>query len=101
MCLFGIATFVASLAVGSSPAAAFDNAIPEYTKYAKRPKRKGEPPKDLGVLQRLINEDSVEADPKEFAGLRKCDGKTNCFSTTGYELIADRIRKGPDTLINR
>ena len=81
------------------PAAAFENAIPEYSKYAKKPKRRGDAPKDLGVADRVINEESLDAEPKAFKGLRKCDGKTNCFSTTGDDLLDDRISKGVDTLI--
>ena len=40
----------------SSPqtVAAFDNAIEDYAKYADKPKRRGTPPKDLGVLKRSI-----------------------------------------------
>ena len=32
-------------------------------------------------------------------GLRKCEGKPNCFSTTGDTLLEDRIQTGVDTLI--
>ena len=87
------------VAVGVRPAAAFDNAVPEYASYADKAKRKGNPPKDLGVSKRTINADSINADPLTFDGLRKCDGKPNCFSTTGDELLEDRILTGVDTLI--
>ena len=83
----------------AGPVKAFENAVPEYAKYAKKPKRRGDAPKDLGVSQRTINRDSLDADPKTFEGLRQCDGKTNCFSTTGDDLPEDRITKGADTLI--
>ena len=81
------------------PAAAFDNAILDYGKYAKKPKRRGDAPKDLGVSKRKINAASLDADPKAFEGLRGCDGKTNCFSTTGDDLLEDRLTHGADTLI--
>mmetsp|Transcript_27446 Transcript_27446/g.23058 ORF Transcript_27446/g.23058 Transcript_27446/m.23058 type:complete len:298 (+) Transcript_27446:1-894(+) len=83
----------------AQPATAFDNAIAEYSKFAKKPKRRGDAPKDLGVAPRSINKNSLNADPKNFAGLRGCDGKTNCFSTTGDDLMEDRIQTGQDTLI--
>lgn len=83
----------------ASPAVAFDNAIPEYAQYADKAKRRGTPPKDLGVAKRSINEMSMDADPKSFDGLRSCDGKPNCFSTTGDDLAEDRIQTGVDTLI--
>ena len=86
-------------AAGVRPASAFSNAIPDYANYADKPKRKGDPPKDLGVQKRTINADSINADPLTFNGLRKCDGKPNCFSTTGDELLEDRILTGVDTLI--
>jgi len=81
------------------PASAFDNAIPDYASYADKAKRKGTPPADLGLMKRTINADSIDADPMTFEGLRKCDGKPNCFSTTGDELLSDRILTGVDTLI--
>ena len=59
----------------------------------------GDPPKDLGVQTLTINADSLDADEKTFVGLRQCDGKTNCFSTTGDDLLEDRIKRGFDTLI--
>ena len=78
---------------------AFENAIPEYAQYADKAKRRGTAPNDLGVSKRTINADSIDADPLTFSGLRGCDGKPNCFSTTGDELLADRIQMGVDTLI--
>lgn len=83
----------------ATPAVAFDNAIGEYANYADKPKRPGNPPKDLGTAQRSINVNSIEADPETFLGLRGCDGKPNCFSTTGDSLLSDRILTGVDTLI--
>ena len=38
-----------------------ENAIPEYAKYADKPKRKGTPPTDLGLAQRTLNADSIDA----------------------------------------
>jgi len=87
------------IAGASHPAAAFENAIPDYAKYADKAKRPGTPPKDLGIAQRTINANSIDADLVTFQGLRTCDGKPNCFSTTGDELLADRILTGVDTLI--
>jgi len=96
----GFGAFAGCLAAGTSPAAfAFENAIPEYANYADKTKRRGTPPKDLGVLKRTINADSIDADPMTFSGLRGCDGKPNCFSTTGDSLKEDRILTGVDTLI--
>ena len=83
----------------ASPAFAFSNAIPDYAKYADKAKRPGTPPKDLGLAMRTINANSIDADPKTFKGLRTCDGKPNCFSTTGDDFLEDRIQTGVDTLI--
>ena len=77
-------------------ARAFSNAIPEAKKYADRPKRKGDPPKDLGVLPRTTEGiDEVETYPR----LRTCSGNPNCFSTTGDALLEDRQQYGVDFLI--
>ena len=87
---------LASLA--SRPAVAFDNAVPEYADYRDKPKRPGTPPKDLGIAKRTVRgEDSF--DEITFSGLRGCDGKPNCFSTTGDFNLEDRIQFGVDTLI--
>ena len=94
-------TVLAAAAKPAPPAVAFENAIPEYATYAGKPKRPGTAPKDLGVLPRTINADSIDADPVSFQGLRTCDGKPNCFSTTGDDLLDDRITKGVDNLIPR
>jgi len=99
LCLAAGAALPLTLAAGGGPAAAFDNAVPEYSKYAKKPKRRGDAPKDLGVARRTVNADSIDADPRSFEGLRACDGKCNCFSTTGDDLLEDRIQRGADTLI--
>ena len=80
-------------------ASAFDNAIPDYAKYADKAKRPGTPLKDLGIAKRTINADSIDEDPVTFNGLRTCTGKPNCFSTTGDTLLSDRIQQGVDTLI--
>jgi len=93
--LLGLGTLTA----GAGTALAFENAIPDYANYADKPKRPGNAPKDLGLAKRTINADSINADPVTFEGLRGCDGKPNCFSTTGDELLEDRITKGVDTLI--
>ena len=93
----GLASLAGCVAVG--PAAAFDNAVPEYANYADKTKRRGTPPKDLGVSRRTINDNSINADPATFDGLRGCDGTPNCFSTTGDTLLEDRILTGVDTLI--
>ena len=78
-------------------AGAFPNAIPEAKKYADRPKRKGDPPKDLGVLTRTTEgaDDSSETSLR----LRTCSGNPNCFSTTGDALLEDRQQYGVDFLI--
>jgi hypothetical protein len=82
----------------TSPADAFDNAIPEYADYKDKAKRPGTPPKDLGVAKRMVKgEDPL--DDVIFSGLRGCDGKPNCFSTTGDFNLEDRILTGVDTLI--
>lgn len=88
-----------SAIAGVGPAAAFENAVPDYAKYVDKAKRAGTPPKDLGITKRTINKESIDADPKTFDGLRTCDGKPNCFSTTGDDLLEDRIQTGVDTLI--
>ena len=85
--------------MGIRSATAFENAIPEYAQYADKPKRPGTPPKDLGLAKRTINANSIDADELTFTGLRGCDGKPNCFSTTGDTLLTDRILTGVDTLI--
>lgn len=77
---------------------AFPNAMqPEYKKYADRPKRKGTPPKDLGVLPRTI--ETADDGPVTSPKLRSCDGNPNCFSTTGDELLSDRQQYGVDYYI--
>mgnify|MGYP001248960498 CR=1 FL=1 len=90
--LLGLACFAAA-----APAVAFDNAV--SAEYKDKPKRPGTPPKDLGLAKRSINEMSIDADPETFMGVRGCDGKPNCFSTTGDSLLSDRILTGVDTLI--
>jgi hypothetical protein len=87
------------LVSGGTPARAFDNAVPEYADYVGKAKRPGTAPKDLGLAMRSINENSIDADPKTFEGLRACDGKPHCFSTTGDDLLEDRIQYGVDNLI--
>ena len=53
-------------------------------------------PKNLGVAKRVIE---GEDGPVTLLGLRECDGKPDCFSTTGDEELEERVRKGVDTLI--
>ena len=90
------AVLVAPIASLCLPANAFDNAIPEYKKYADKPKRRGMPPKDLGVLPRTTEgEDDTITQP----GLRTCDGNPNCFSTTGDFRLEDRQQYGIDFFI--
>jgi uncharacterized protein (DUF1499 family) len=74
----------------------FPNAIPDAKKYADRPKRKGDAPKDLGLLSRTTEAiDSTETSPR----LRTCSGNPNCFSTTGDALLEDRQMYGVDFLV--
>lgn len=80
----------------SDPAHAFGNAVPDYAKYVDKPKRRGTPPKDLGVLPRTTE---GEDDRVTVPGLRTCDGNPNCFSTTGDFLLSDRTQYGVDFLI--
>jgi uncharacterized protein (DUF1499 family) len=80
----------------SDPASAFDNAVPDFALYADKPKRRGAPPKDLGVLPRTTE---GEDDRVTAPGLRTCDGNPNCFSTTGDFLLSDRTQYGVDFLI--
>jgi len=80
----------------STTANAFPNAIPDYKLYIDRPKRKGDPPKDLGILPRTTEGiDNVEISPR----LRTCSGNPNCFSTTGDALLEDRQQYGVDFLV--
>lgn len=75
------------------PANAFPNASPEAKLYADRPKRKGDPPKDLGILPRTTEGiDATETSPR----LRTCSGNPNCFSTTGDASLEDRQQYGVD-----
>lgn len=95
---FGVGAALASYVPSTiRPAIAFDNAIPDYAKYADKPKRRGTPPSDLGVAKRVVK--GEDFDDITFSGLRGCDGKPNCFSTTGDVLLEDRILTGVDTLI--
>lgn len=96
--LLGLGGLAACL-TAPGPAEAFENAIPEYAQYVDKAKRAGTPPKDLGIAKRTINANSIDADEVTFVGLRGCDGKTNCFSTTGDTLLEDRILTGVDTLV--
>eukprot|EP00537_Pseudo-nitzschia_pungens_P016798 CAMPEP_0172406944 /NCGR_PEP_ID=MMETSP1061-20121228/72657_1 /TAXON_ID=37318 /ORGANISM="Pseudo-nitzschia pungens, Strain cf. pungens" /LENGTH=308 /DNA_ID=CAMNT_0013142765 /DNA_START=23 /DNA_END=949 /DNA_ORIENTATION=+ len=79
-----------------SPASAFSNAIPEAKKFADKPKRRGSPPKDLGVLPRTT--EGIDG-PVTSPRLRSCDGNPNCFSTTGDALLEDRQQYGVDFLV--
>ena len=88
---------IAVMTGAAGPAASFENAVPEYAEYVGKPKRPGTPPKDLGLVQRTIK--GEDFDDITFKGLRGCDGKPNCFSTTGDVLLEDRIQFGVDTLI--
>jgi uncharacterized protein (DUF1499 family) len=87
------ATLVAAV---PEEAGAFANAVPEASKWADKPKRKGDPPKDLGILARTTEGiDATETTPR----LRSCDGNPNCFSTTGDARLEDRQQYGVDFLI--
>jgi len=77
---------------------AYDNAVPEYAQYVDKPKRRGNPPKDLGISLRTT-EGKENLDEVTKPGLRTCDGNPNCFSTTGDYELADRTQKGVDFLI--
>jgi len=98
------ATFaLTSLVVGITITAphksnAYDNAVPEYAQYIDKPKRRGNPPKDLGISPRTT-EGKENLDEVTKPGLRTCDGNPNCFSTTGDYELADRTQKGVDFLI--
>jgi len=92
------ATAIATTIVAAPPqeASAFANAIPEAKKYVDKAKRKGDPPKDLGVLPRTTEDvDASVTSPR----LRTCSGNPNCFSTTGDTLLEDRQQYGVDFLI--
>jgi len=80
----------------ATTANAFDNAIPDYAIYADKPKRRGTPPKNLGILPR---ETEGEDDLVKTSRLRTCDGNPNCFSTTGDFLLSDRTQYGVDFFI--
>ena len=56
----------------AAPANAFDNAIPDASKFADRPKRAGPPPRDRGLRDRGLDDDD----------LKLCGGAPNCFCTT-------------------
>jgi uncharacterized protein (DUF1499 family) len=94
----GLFTGITTLLLFSSPQPvhAFTNAIPESKKYGDKPKRKGTPPKDLGVLSRTTEGIDTSITSQR---LRTCDGNPNCFSTTGDELLEDRQMYGVDFLI--
>lgn len=94
-CASAIAT--TTIVAPPEPARAlFPNAMPEAKKYADRPKRKGDAPKDLGVLSRTTEGiDATKTSPR----LRTCSGNPNCFSTTGDALLEDRQMYGVDFLV--
>lgn len=94
--LLSIAGISVLTLLSPNTAIAFPNASPEAKKYADRPKRKGDPPKDLGVLSRTT--EGVDA-PETSPRLRTCSGNPNCFSTTGDALLEDRQQYGVDFLI--
>mmetsp|Transcript_51133 Transcript_51133/g.153637 ORF Transcript_51133/g.153637 Transcript_51133/m.153637 type:complete len:281 (-) Transcript_51133:198-1040(-) len=85
-----------ALCLPTHPSNAFDNAVPDYTKYADKPKRRGTAPKDIGVLPRTTE---GEYDEVTQPGLRTCDGNPNCFSTTGDFRLEDRQQYGIDFFI--
>jgi uncharacterized protein (DUF1499 family) len=92
------AVALSSLLLSSSPQPvhAFTNAVPEFKKYGDKPKRKGTPPKDLGILSRTTEGIDTSITSQR---LRTCDGNPNCFSTTGDVLLEDRQMMGVDFLI--
>jgi hypothetical protein len=59
--------------------AAFENSLPEASKYLDRPKRRGPQPTDLGLSIRTLNS---YGDKSEIPLLKGCKGSPNCFSTT-------------------
>ncbi len=94
--LLSITGISAVTLLSPNQADAFPNAMAEAKKYADRPKRKGDPPKDLGVLPRTTEGvDATETSPR----LRTCSGNPNCFSTTGDALLEDRQQYGVDFFI--
>ena len=82
---------------GARGCGAFENAIPEAAKYADRAKRKGPEPKDLGVRRREVLD--ADDDATTVLGLKGCDGKPHCFSTTGDATLEARLVKGVDGLL--
>lgn len=94
---FGLFSSAGLGSTGSiNTANAFPNHVADYAKYAEKAKRRGTPPKDLGVQKRTTegdNEEIIEL------GLRSCDGNPNCFSTTGDYFLEDRQQYGVDYLI--
>jgi len=78
------------------PANAFANASAEAEKYADKPKRRGSPPKDLGLRPRTT--EGVDG-PITAKSLRSCDGNPNCFSSTGDASLEDRQQYGVDFLV--
>ena len=64
------------------PSGAFENALPEASKYAERSKRRGPLPTDLGVSKRDAKYYGIE-DEEMLPGLKPCSGAPNCFTTTG------------------
>jgi len=92
----GAAVMSTALLSNTETGNAFPNAIPDAKLYASRPKRKGDPPKDLGILPRTTEgTDAAVTSPR----LRTCSGNPNCFSTTGDALLEDRQQYGVDFLI--
>eukprot|EP00536_Pseudo-nitzschia_multiseries_P000238 jgi/Psemu1/321505/estExt_fgenesh1_pg.C_30080 len=92
----GTLALASVLAWTPSSCSAFSNAIPEAKKFADKAKRRGTPPKDLGVLPRTTEGiDGSVTSPR----LRSCDGNPNCFSTTGDALLEDRQQYGVDFLV--
>ncbi|VEU41281.1 unnamed protein product [Pseudo-nitzschia multistriata] len=92
------AFLAAAAATASFPSGslAFPNAVPDARKFADKTKRRGTPPKDLGILPRTTEGiDASVTSPR----LRTCDGNPNCFSTTGDALLEDRQQYGVDFLV--
>jgi len=59
--------------------AAFENALPEVSKFSER-RTPGNKPDDLGLKERILNR---FGDKSEGAVLKGCGYGPNCFSTTG------------------
>lgn len=79
----------ATLTANSGSAGAFNNAVKLIKRDINDPKKKGQQPSDLGMLERAATNGDL--------ALKECDNDPHCFSTTYQVVDVDRSNLKPWT----